>query len=420
MASLRKRKGSSVYQCQYYVPLPSGGLKQVRETTGKTNRKEAMQVAVEKERTAQAAIAPGTDKAQLAKGVFARVVSEIERGTFTSLSARKYLTEMLSIATGEDMPAFGVEGWLKEWLRRKGRDSTEATMKRYTNSVDSFLTFLGDSRKSNPLESVTMALVRQWREGLQDEGRTGKTTNKYVKDLGAAFRAAIREGLVVSNPCASLDPLGTEDSMDRKPFTIAEVVSLMEFAPTPEWSGLILAAAFTGLRLGDAARLSWSAIDLAAKTITLVPSKTKRKKREVRIPIQPDLLVYLESLSIEDDSPDAPVFPKLSKLPVSSGTGLSETFVKIMKAAGVDRGKASREALAEGEKRVGKIVYERGFHSLRHTFTSWLRTAGVAEEDRMALTGHSTRESHAIYSHTDAEVLKKAIAKLPSLAPSDT
>jgi integrase len=193
------------------------------------------------------------------------------------------------------------------------------------------------------LESVTMADVRGWRELLQDGGRTGKTCNKYVKDVGSAFRAAIREGLVSHNPCAALESVSMEDSLDRKPFTIAEVVSLVTAAPSEQWRGLILAAAFTGLRLGDAARLSWSSVDLAGKTITLMPSKTKKKKRTVTIPIQPDLLAYFESLSIEDDSPGAPVFPKLSQIANSSGSGLSKAFEKIMKAANVDRGKASRE-----------------------------------------------------------------------------
>jgi integrase len=84
-----------------------------------------------------------------------------------------------------------------------------------------------------------------------------------------------------------------------------------------------------------------------------------------------------------------------------------------MAKAEVDRGKASRES--EEDRGKGRITYERGFHSLRHTFTTWLRSAGVSEEDRMALTGHSTRDSHAIYSHTDEEALRDAISKLPSL-----
>jgi hypothetical protein len=33
----------------------------------------------------------------------------------------------------------------------------------------------------------------------------------------------------------------------------------------------------------------------------------------------------------------------------------------------------------------------------------------------MALTGHSTRESHQIYSHADEKAGQAAIAKLPSL-----
>ena len=79
----------------------------------------------------------------------------------------------------------------------------------------------------------------------------------------------------------------------------------------------------------------------------------------------------------------------------------------------MDRGKASRE-LKEGET-AGRVIYEKGFHSLRHTFTTWLRAAGVSEEDRMALTGHSTRDSHAIYSHSDEEALRDAVSKLPTI-----
>ena len=129
-------------------------------------------------------------------------------------------------------------------------------------------------------------------------------------------------------------------------------------------------------------------MDLSEKRITLIPSKTKKKKREVRIPIQPDLLAFLESVPIQSDKPDAPVFEKLSQTRIGDRTGLSQTFNGIMKAAGVDRGKASR-TVEEGKAGVGRVTYERGFHSLRHTFTSWLRNAGVSEEDRMALTGHS-------------------------------
>ncbi|QTN34138.1 site-specific integrase [Akkermansiaceae bacterium] len=419
MASLKKRKGSKVYQAQFYVPdLVNGGLRQVRRSTGKTKKSEALLAAADMERAAQGIVKSGSDKAQQAKAILVEMGAEIELEKFTALSARKHVARLLALATGEDMPAYTLESWTAEWLRRKGRDSSKATMARYKSHAEAFLSWLGDERRKKPLESVTSQHVREWREKLQDEGRAGKTVLSYVKDLGAIYRAAMREGIVAFNPCGTaIADTDTGDSQERKPFTLEEVGKLVGAAPSEEWRGLVLVAAFTGLRLGDSARLSWEAVDLDAKKITLIPSKTKRKKREVHIPIQPDLLAYLMAAPVADDSPAAPVFPTLAKKRVNGANGLSDTFKGIMAASGVDRGKPSR-IIEEGQgKGAGRITWEKGFHSLRHTFTSWLRNAGVSEEDRMALVGHSTRESHQIYSHPDEKAGRKAIAKLPRLTP---
>jgi len=44
-----------------------------------------------------------------------------------------------------------------------------------------------------------------------------------------------------------------------------------------------------------------------------------------------------------------------------------------------------------------------------------MANAGVGEELRMKLTGHSTREQHKKYTHHELAPLRAAIAKLPSL-----
>ena len=416
MASIYKRPEAATWQCQYYVTdAETGEIRKIRKSTGHTNKKKAQAFADELERNGKSVMEAGTDRAQRAKALLAEAVAEIERETFTAPTARKYLSKLLAIATGEEMQSYTIESWTAEWLRRKARDSSEATMARYNGHTKALLSWLGTDRRKKPLESLTAMDARKWRESLQDGGRAGKTVLAYIKDAGGVYRAAIREGLVSFNPFNALEAIDTSDSQERKPFTSKEVSELLKAAPCDEWRGLILVAAFTGLRLGDAARLSWAAVDLEAKRITLIPSKTKKKKREVRIPIQPDLLAFFESVPIHSDKPDAPVFEKLSKVEIGARAGLSQTFNKIMKDAGVDRGKPSR-VLKEGQdKGKGRITWERGFHSLRHTFTSWLRNAGVSEEDRMALTGHSTRESHQIYSHADEKAGQVAIAKLPSL-----
>ena len=422
MASLRKQKKSLVWYAQFYVQdAENGGLRQVRKSTGETNKAKAKARAVELERAGRGTIEAGSDKSRQAKAIIAEVLTEIEQEKFTVASARKHISRLVNIATDEELTSYTLETWFAEWLRRKSRDSSKATMARYKSHADAFLAWLGVDRRKKPLESVTPQHVREWRESLQDAGRAGKTVLSYVKDLGAIYRAAMREGIVSFNPCGTaIADTDTGDSQERKPFTLAEVRKLVKAAPSEEWRGMILVAAFTGLRLGDAARLSWEAVDLDAKKITLIPSKTKRKKREVHIPIHPDLLAYLLAAPVADDSPAASVFPKLAKTPVNGQAGLSDTFTGIMSAAGVDRGKPSR-VLEEGQdKGKGRITWEKGFHSLRHTFTSWLRNAGVSEEDRMALTGHSTRESHQIYSHADEKAGQAAIAKLPSLNKSNS
>ncbi len=52
------------------------------------------------------------------------------------------------------------------------------------------------------------------------------------------------------------------------------------------------------------------------------------------------------------------------------------------------------------------------FHSLRHTFASWLVQKGVTIYDVSKLLGHSTIKSTEIYSHLRVDELRSAVDKL--------
>lgn len=416
MASIRKRAGSNVWQAQFYVTDSiTGELTQVRKSTGETNKKKALARAVDMERAAQGAIPDNDQDMQRIKAIYSELGVEISRSTLTTVSLRKYFSAITQILTGEEMKVVTISAWCNEWIERKARDSSKATMARYKGHVKAFLEWLGEDRAKKPLETITTSDMEKWKRSLQDRGVVGKTVISYLKDIGSIYRAAIREGMLAHNPVGAVETPDTSDSRERKPFTAEEVASLIASAPTGEWKGMILVATYTGLRLGDAARLKWDCVDLEKKMITVIPAKTKRKKVEVRIPIHPDLLAYLTAAPVADDAPDAYVFAELSRKGIGDRSGLSQQFTEIMAIAGVSRGKPSREKTDDKGKHAGRVTYERGFHSLRHTFTTWLRTAGVSEEDRMALTGHSTRDTHAIYSHTDEKVLRDAVDKLSTL-----
>lgn len=417
MASIYKRPGSKIWQCAFYVPDPqTGRAKQIRKSTDCTSRSKALTAAVTLEKDERKRAGAGEDLSQRIQAVLVKAGEEAVRETLNAARARAYLAEIVRISTGEDLPAFSVKTWLEEWQRRKASVTVGPTAARYKASVKAFVTWMGP-RALKPLESVTIADMRDFRDFMQDGGRTARTCNHYVKDVGSAFRSAVREGLITYNPASSLESLPTDDSLDRQPFTRTEVSKLVKAAASDDWRGIILTGAFTGLRLADAAKLKWGAVDLAAGVIRLVPSKTKRKKREVVIPMHADLRVFFEQHPISDN-PDDPVFPKLAKRSVSGQNGLSLTFASIMDSAGVSRGETRKATAKEGTDGAGagRTVHARGFHSLRHTFTSWLANEDVPEELRMRMTGHTDSGVHQAYSHHEVETLARAIDKVPGLA----
>lgn len=411
MASIYKRPGSKIWQAAFYVTDPETGKSvQVRQSTHKTNEREAKNAAANLERLARDKAGGGNEKSKRILDVLQRAGQEAMKETLNAARARVLLAEIVRISTGEDIPAYTIRTWLEEWQRRKSEVTEDATQKRYKASVKAFNDWLG-ARADKPLESLMVADVRLFRENLKEAGRTAKTAQHYVRDIGSAFRTAVREGLLIHNPASGLDPLDTSDSTVRSPFTSAELFRLLLHAPSADWRGVILCGIFAGLRLGDAAKLKWSSVDLTEGTLRLIPSKTKRKRKEILVPLHADLRTFLEEHPSADD-PDSPVFPSLAKRSVSGKRGLSMSFVGIMEKANVSRGKAR---VAEKES-AGRTTHERGFHSLRHTYVSALANAEVETDVRKKLAGHTDDESHAIYSHHEVKTLAAAINKLPSIA----
>jgi integrase len=84
---------------------------------------------------------------------------------------------------------------------------------------------------------------------------------------------------------------------------------------------------------------------------------------------------------------------------------LSEVFNRIVKRAGID----SMTIQGKGVRKLNKLT----LHSLRHSFNSELANAGVAEEVRMKLTGHSSKDMNARYTHLQVAMLKNAVTSLP-------
>lgn len=409
MATLIKKGSSKYWHAQFRIPVEGGGQKKVNRSTGETNRRKAGLIAAEFEIAAMQQAGAGTEKGKKMLAVLTQATEEASLGKLNSTKAREFMAEIVKISTGEDMPEYSIRTWTKEWLARK-TGKAESSMRAYRTYTKHFLEGLGD-KADNTLQSVTVADMRKLREWFLNDAH-GKqrasvtTVTQKMKAVSSIFIKAMAEGLTNFNPVAALEPLENTNRLKRRPFTREEVTAMVENAHTDEWKGMILMGAYTGLRLVDCASLTWGDINLELELIVTIPAKTKRKKTVVRIPIHPTLVGWLKTQPTAIN-PATKVFPTLAQYIGPGRNGLSTQFNKVMENAGIDRGK--------GINTGGRVFYEKSFHSLRHTLTSWLTDSQVSPELRMQILGHKSEEVHAGYTHFKDETLKEAIGEIPKL-----
>ena len=100
------------------------------------------------------------------------------------------------------------------------------------------------------------------------------------------------------------------------------------------------------------------------------------------------------------------MFPSLAGRAISP---LSKFFRHLMERACI------KQRVIRERQTNGRSVNALTFHSLRYSFSSLLANAGVREELRMALTGHTTRDVHQGYTHHELASLRDAVSLLPRI-----
>ena len=380
MASLWKRKKSPYWVCCY----TGADGRQLKRSTKKRSRNDAMVTCLEWERAEKHA----------------------REGNFSEAQARKVLGDILEKTTGERLTVLTIRQFLENWVDSKEVTKAPGTSKRYRHTVDEFLKHLGERAKGG-LQSLRPAEIASFRDLQMSDGKSAATANMVLKTLRIPLNLARRQGLIFTNPAEAVEVLPADSSV-RDVFT-PEQISRILAAADVEWRGMILVARYCGLRLGDAARLTWKNVDsnVGQMVLRFHPQKTRRgaTRREHEIPLHPQVEEYLLRIPLKSKRPDAALFPSLSQQGLSGCNGLSAQFQKIMAKAGVFSEEDTRKLEGKG-RRFNNLT----FHSLRHTFISRLANAGVAQEVRMKLSGH-TSEVHQRYTHHELAALRLAMLK---------
>lgn len=215
---------------------------------------------------------------------------------------------------------------------------------------------------------------RQCKKFLDSLGVAAQTRNGYISDLSSVWKAS--PGL--TNPWTE-NLRQKARNVHKKPFSRDQVRQLLthcEKNGLKFWHTAIMLSYYTGLRLKDVVLFRRDQITPDGY-IELVPEKTARTQKRVRVPINAQLRRELDTvISIGPE-----FFPEEARTYERCRNLISRQFRELLE-----------------DVRLYAPGY--GFHSLRHTFVTEALNAGVDIKQVQAAVGHDAVEiTEGIYYH---------------------
>lgn len=245
------------------------------------------------------------------------------------------------------------------------------------------------------LIDVKVTAVEKWRDELASTVGPS-TVRNCLQVLGMVFKFAERDDLIARNPVALVRKPAVR-SRRKDALTPDQVGQLLDWLDTqgakldaeaqarnqrgPIWPHRVKAftalGAYCGLREGEIFGLRWSDLDLKAGFVNVQQQYTHGRFGEVKteagkrtVGLDRDVIGMLRTwkLRLGRAGPLDLVLPSTDGTPMSASNFLNREFRKALDGAGLPRVTA---------------------HSLRHTFASVLKSAGIAPAVAHEVIGHS-------------------------------
>ena len=317
------------------------------------------------------------------------------------LAMRQDMARHLMGAQVEKLPIN--DAW-QAWLDNpKKRNPGPVTIEGYSSEWKRFNKW-AQSRKVGFLHEVTPAMAEDYAADLWKSKVAPGTYNAHTKFLKAMFKVLKNKAGLVANPWDEIPTLPLERE-GRRMLTADELKKVCSSA-SGNLRYMIGLGLYTGMRLGDVVNLRWEDVNLAAGFIEIMPMKTRRTNKKVRLPIHPILEALLTELHAT--ARGKLLFPE-DRLSYQSDQSVTTRRIQaFFESCGIQ----TNEKPANGHRR--RAIIRVGFHSLRHSFVSLCAANRVPQVAIMELVGHGSPAMTALYSHAGDEQKAKAIAALPA------
>lgn len=352
------------------------------------------------------------------------------------LEARSRL--MLDLDRAGDLPSASptLASWSATWLRSVVAPRVKPrTLAGYRSYMTQYvLPTIGRYR----LDQLTQGHIRRVHETVIEQGLSSTTALQAHRILSKCLNDAMREGRVQRN-VAELVDAPRKAVRQEAALTLDQARILLRHVSQADDGARWILPLLTGMRQGEQLGLTREMVDLDAGIITVawalarvpfehgcpadapcgrvrggncparrapIPAglearqmagglwlmRPKSRAGWRQVPMAPPLLEVMRR-HIALTEPDDLVFPRPDGSPRDPATDYHE-WIALLDACGLPRVK---------------------LHSARHTAATLLHAAGVDEQTRVKILGHSTATVTAGYTHITNEIARDAMARLGSL-----
>jgi integrase len=223
-----------------------------------------------------------------------------------------------------------------------------------------------------------------------------RTCHYAMAVIRGIFNFCIKRGLFVGmNPVKSIS-LKTYDNRRTRFLSLDEANSLLSVIKTKSlntWR-MTIVSLLAGLRFGEIAGLQWKDINTGNGTITILDPKNARTRHA---PMTHTLKTLFDEMI--PGRPEDLIFPDRNG---NRQVQISDTFNRSVEKLGLNNG------INDRRQRIC-------FHSIRHSFASWLAIEGADMLVIKELLGHRDLSTTQRYSHLSKSKLRSAAEGLDKI-----
>ncbi len=248
---------------------------------------------------------------------------------------------------------------------------------------------------NNILAAISPIHLEKLKLRMAKAGKAPRTIHYALAIVRQVFNYAKRNDFFTSdNPVGKIKKPSTDNRRTRF-LNHEEAQNLLKELKirSLQTHDMALLSLYTGMRAGEIFALTWGDIDFDRGIITLRNTKNGHNRPAFMTEQVKNMLLDRQPQQLE---PDSLVFPGRGGVKIKQ---ISDTFNRTVTRLGLNKGVSDPRQ---------KVV----FHTLRHTFASWLVENGTDLYTVKELLGHSDFKMTSRYAHLGENSLQAAVRSL--------